>query len=191
MLSYSTQSYFQRKAGRPKKVISKDALENLLKLRVPIVKIAEQLNVSRTVVYKTINEYGISYERFSGISQTEIEKEVEGVKNNHPNSGEVMIQGHLASKGLHIQREKVRKAIHVVNPEGVEERKQKPIKRRVYTNPFPNYLWHVDGNHKLVRWRFVIHHGIDGFSRMVVFARCSSNNQTVYSLFLESLPKYG
>lgn len=140
-----------------------------------------------------MNEYGINYERFSGLTQTEVEIEVESVKNSHPNSGEVMVQGHLTCKGIHVQREKVRKAIRAVDPEGVENRKQKPIKRRVYTNPFPNYVWHIDGNHKLIRWRLVIHHGIDGFSRLVVFAQCSSNNraETVHTLFLQALPKYG
>ena len=83
--------------------------------------------------------------------------------------------------------------MHVVDPEGIEERKRKPIRRRVYSNPFPNYVWHIDGNHKLVRWRLVIHHGIDGFIRLVVFARCSSNNraETAHSFFLQALPKYG
>lgn len=104
-----------------------------------------------------------------------------------------MIQGHLASGGVYVQRNKVREAIHAVDPEGVQERKQKPIKRRVYSVPCPNYVWHIDGNHKLVRWRFVVHHGIDGFSRLVVFARCSPNNRaaTAHSVFLEALPKYG
>ena len=46
--------------------------------------------------------------------------------------------------------------IHTVDPDGVEERK----KKRVYRNPFSNFVWHIDGNHKLVRWRLVIHHTI-------------------------------
>ena len=79
--------------------------------------------------------------------QDEVEKEVESVKNSHPNSGEVMVRCHLTRKGIHVQREKVRKAIRAVDTEGVENRKQKPIKRRVYTNPYPNYVWHIDGNH--------------------------------------------
>ena len=29
------------------------------------------------------------------------------------------------------------------------------------------------------RWRFVIHGGIDGFSRMIVFLQCSTNNKPV------------
>ena len=54
-------------------------------------------------------------------------------------------------------------------------------------------MWHIDGNHKLVRWRLVIHHAVDGFSRMVVFSKCSSNNraETAHNLFLRALTKYG
>ncbi|KAF4114111.1 hypothetical protein G5714_004334 [Onychostoma macrolepis] len=36
-----------------------------------------------------------------------------------------------------------------------------------------NSLWHIDGNHKLIRWRIVIH----GYSRLVVFLRASDNNR--------------
>ena len=179
--------------GRPKKNIDRLALERLLNLNLPIKDIAEQFGVSRPVVYKAIKDFGIHYQRFSGLSETDILHEVHVIKQSHPNAGEVMTQGHLESKGIHIQRDKVRKAIHIVDPGGVEQRKQKPIKRRVYESPFPNYVWHIDGNHKMVRWRLVVHHGIDGFSRMVVFARCSSNNRaiTVHELFRLAIQKYG
>ena len=54
-------------------------------------------------------------------------------------------------------------------------------------------MWHIDGTHKLVRWKLVIHYGIDGFSRMVVFARCSTNNcaVTVLEIVLQAISKYG
>lgn len=54
-------------------------------------------------------------------------------------------------------------------------------------------LLHVDGHHKLIRWRFVTHCGIDGYTRMVVFLECSTNNQatTVYKLFLTAVERYG
>ncbi len=44
---------------------------------------------------------------------------------------------------------------------------------------------HLDGNHKLIAWRIVIHGGIDGFSRAVVFLKASTNNKacTVSNLF--------
>ena len=39
----------------------------------------------------------------------------------------------------------------------------------------------------------VVHHVIDGYSRMVVYARCSSNNraETTHSLFVQAIPRYG
>ena len=51
----------------------------------------------------------------------------------------------------------------------------------------------ADGHHKLVRWRFVTHAGIDGYSRTVVYMRCSSNNRssTVLSAFLEGVQRFG
>ena len=50
----------------------------------------------------------------------------------------------------------------------------------------PNSLWHIDGHHSLVNWGFVIHGGIDGFSRLIVYLHCSTNNRkkTVSHLFL-------
>ena len=45
----------------------------------------------------------------------------------------------------------------------------------------------------MVRWRFVIHNGIDGFSRPVTFCRCTDNNKAVTVLlqFQTAVSKYG
>ena len=51
----------------------------------------------------------------------------------------------------------------------------------------------TDGHHKLIRWRFVTHAGIDGFSRLIIYLRCSTNNRasTVLSLFEQGVAKFG
>ena len=51
----------------------------------------------------------------------------------------------------------------------------------------------VFGHHKLVRWRFVTHAGVDGYSRMIVYMRCSTNNRssTVLNAFLEGVQRFG
>lgn len=43
------------------------------------------------------------------------------------------------------------------------------------------------------RWRIVIHGGIDGYSRLVVFLKASSNNRsdTVFQSFVEAIGQYG
>ena len=52
---------------------------------------------------------------------------------------------------------------------------------------------HIDGHHKLIRWRFVIHGGIDGYSRKIVFLNCSANNraQTVLGVFQQAVQDHG
>ena len=140
-----------------------------------------------------MRENGVQYEKYSTLSEQDIEDVVTVVKQKHPNAGEVMIQGHLQSRGITLQRHKIRKAIHAVDAEGIEARKRPAIKRRVYDVPYPNYLWHVDGNHKLIRWGLVLHHAIDGYSRMVVFAQFNTNNEaaTVENLFKAAVEIYG
>lgn len=45
----------------------------------------------------------------------------------------------------------------------------------------------------ICRWRFVVHGGIDGFSRAIVYLRCSTNNEsrTVLDLFLDAVKNWG
>ena len=44
-----------------------------------------------------------------------------------------------------------------------------------------------------MRWRLVVHGGIDGFSRLVTYLHCSSNNksETVSHLFTDATKKFG
>lgn len=52
------------------------------------------------------------------------------------------------------------------------------------------YSRHLDGNHKLIQpYHFVIHGGIDSFSRLVVFLKVSINNRasTVLECFREAV----
>ena len=44
-----------------------------------------------------------------------------------------------------------------------------------------------------MRWRLVTHCGVDGYSRLIVFIKCSTNNQasTVLKCFTEAVQKYG
>ena len=78
----------------------------LLELKVPLAQIARDLGVSRPVLYKFMRENGISHEKYSLLSEQEVQNSVAEVKKNHPNAGEVMVQGYLQSQGLTLQRHK-------------------------------------------------------------------------------------
>ena len=61
--------------------------------------------------------------------------------------------------------------------------------------PFPFYsnVNKFIKNCLLLRWRIVIHGGVDGYSRMPVYLSASNNNTSdpVLMLFLEAVNKYG
>ncbi len=80
-----------------------------------------------------------------------------------------------------------------VDPLGVAYRWARSIHRRRYQVPCPNSLWHIDSYHGLIRWKLIIHGGIDGFSRLIVYLRCSSNNlsDTVFDCFIKACSDVG
>lgn len=169
-------------------------ITELLALKLSYAQIAKVLGICRTSLYKKMNEYRINYkEKYSIISDNELDNTIKQIYQDQHKMGEVMLMGHLRSKGIDVQRKRVREAIHRVDPVGVEERKANGIKRRVYEVPHPNFIWHIDGNHKLIRYRLVIHCAIDGYSRLITFLQCSDNNrsQTVVELFNEATNEFG
>ena len=157
-------------------------------------QVASLLGLSRPTVYKLMKDNNINPgNRYSGISDGELDNRLTRIKEAHPNVGEVMAAGHLRAQGINVTRAKLRAALHRVDPDGVVERRRSRLRHRVYDTPSPNYVWHIDGNHKLVRWGFVIHIAIDGFSRLVTFAEASTNNlsATVLTHFLLAVDTFG
>ena len=53
----------------------------------------------------------------------------------------------------------------------------------------PNSLWHNDDHLKLIRWRVIVHGGIDGYSRLPVYLKASTNNRadTVLQCFPDAV----
>ena len=101
--------------------------------------------------------------------------------------------GHLRSLQIVVQRRRVRALLHDVDGQGISERRTHTITRRQYWSPCPNYVWHIDGLHKLIRWKFVIHGSVDGFSRLIIFLNCSLDNRasTVLNQFQEAVQLFG
>ena len=60
--------------------------------------------------------------------------------------------GHLISCGIRVQFYRVRESQRRTDPQGSMIRKLHNLKRRRYYVPGPQHLWHIDGNHKLIRY---------------------------------------
>ena len=157
--------------------------------------IAYILGVSRWTIYRRVQEYGLkSMTDFSLMSDGELDNIISEYMNQHgKTTGQSYITGYLRSKGLRVQRSRVRQSMARVDPENAALRWGAVVTRRTYLVPWPNSLWHLDGHHSLVRWGLVVHGCIDGFSRRIIFLHCSPNNlsETVLSLFLDAVEKDG
>ena len=110
-----------------------------------------------------------------------------------PNNGVVMMWGQLRSMNLIVTRQKVHDSLTRVSPHFIQHCRSHTISRRVYSVPSSNYLWHIDELHCLIRWKIVIHDGIDGFSRRIVYLYASSNNrtETIFHLFCGAVLECG
>ncbi|KAL0973697.1 hypothetical protein UPYG_G00209760 [Umbra pygmaea] len=143
-----------------------------------------------------MTEYGLSVRQtYSVISDEDLKRMVSDFIETCPNTGYTLVMGYLQSIGIRVQQNRVRDTLRAVDPVGTVLRglELHIIPRRPYSVPGPLSLWHIDGNHKLSRWRVVIHGGIDGFSRKIMFLRASNNNKatTVLQCFLGAVNKHG
>ena len=119
--------------------------------------------------------------------------QVKEITSEFPYCGETMLRQLVHDYGIRVTRSKMRDSIHRVDMNGVISRRRGRLHRRVYNVQGPNHLWHIDTNHKLVRWSFVIVGGIDGYSRLPVMLQCTSNNKatTILGCFLTAVNTYG
>lgn len=63
----------------------------------------------------------------------------------------------------------------------------------VYSSRYIECFISISDGTVFCRWRFVIHGGIDGYSRLPVFLKVNTNNraESVLSAFIEATQQYG
>ena len=138
--------------GRPQIHISRSILEYLIGNQFTVIQTADLLNVSASTVRRYMNQYGITVRSsYSTLTDLELDNVVSGIQQQHPNNGYRLMRGHLATMGYRIQQHRVRESLQRIDPLGVVNRWFPGIQRRTYSVPGPNALWHIDGNHKLIR----------------------------------------
>ena len=125
------------------------------------------LGISRKTLYRRLEEFNIPHNDYTPLSSSLLDEVIKSIKINFPNDGEVMLQAHLLRLGYKVTRASLRTSIHRVDHENALMSRSHVIKRRTYSVLHPNAIWHIDGNHKLIHFRLVIHAGVDGFSRAI------------------------
>ena len=149
--------------------------------------------ISRTTLWRRLQSISYVRQRFSEISDADLYEEISTINTRYPHSGVIMVQGHLRAREIIVQRWRVRDILRRCDPISSVLRWGLAIQRRKYSVWSANSLWHLDGHHALIRWRMVTHGCIDGYSRLIVYLKCSNNNKadTVRDAFIEAVDKYG
>lgn len=179
--------------GRPSLEIEKDRLCFFVENGFKVEEMSLMLDCSKRSVERKLHAYGLSTRNYTVISDSDLDNIVLQFSTAFPRCGEKMVRSRLYSQGIHIPRERIRQSLRRVDPLGIERRIRTVLHRRTYEVECPNALWHVDGYHKLIRWRFVIHGAIDGYSRLITYLKVSTNNlsSTVLQAFLSAIGEFG
>ncbi len=142
--------------GRPKYHITAEQIEQLRETGMTWKDIALCLGVHPRTLYRRRIEYGL-LDSFTEIDNNELDDKIHEILRLTPNAGETLVRGSLRARGIFVQRWRVRERLNVIDPVGRTVRQRLPIMRRKYHVGQANNLWHIDSNHKLISWRFVLH----------------------------------
>ena len=195
--SSSCQTIYTGSTGRPALAIPRETLKLYLSYGFSLKKIADMFGTSSKTISRRVKLFNLRGEvpKYADISNESLDSIVSAVLHNFPNCGIRRMKGFLLGQGIRIQWSRVRSALWRTDPSGILLRTSQLniVNRRHYRVPGPRSLWHMDGNHKLIRWGFVIHGCVDGFSRRIMFLKCSTNNKavTVLKLFQNAVQDFG
>eukprot|EP00794_Sanderia_malayensis_P012583 gene12583-13871_t len=158
--------------GRQRYDVSKEHLEAFIGIGFKAKLIATLLGTCTRAIERRLAEYGLTMrQKYSDVEDASLDSIVRDVLMRFSNTGYMRMTGLLRARGLMLQRER----------------------RRKYNGAGPLALWHIHSNHKPISWQFVMYGGIVGYTRLVVFLKCSTNKkaETVLQSVQEAVNNYG
>ena len=146
--------YFAGERGRPRLQIPCENLRFLLEKNFKVAKIANIYGTSKSTIEQRTKDLGLSARTmFSSLSDEQLDEIISEIQHDFPNIGCKRMTGLLRARGVNMQQSRIRQSMHRVDPEGTLLRALEIniIHRRRYNVAGPLSLWHIDGNHKLIR----------------------------------------
>ena len=84
--------------GRPRIEVD---MEDVRSLRFSWLKIADILGISRSTLYRRLEEEGITMDMwYTPVSDNDLDRTLFHIKEQHPHDGERLLRGHLISMGI-------------------------------------------------------------------------------------------
>lgn len=140
--------------GRPRVIIHKEYVCELLNMGLSVKCIASFVGVSRRTLQRRMNDWGFSVrDLYTNLTDDELDILVSDLHSSNPHAGYRMMLGLLRAQGYRVQWRRVRASMHRVDTAGIVLRMSelRCVIRRTYSVPGPRSLMHIDTNHKLIR----------------------------------------
>ena len=109
-------------------------VEYLRGLHLTWTKIASiWVYLSRSILYRRLKEAGIELSStYSELSDSDHDHTIAGIKQNHPNVGEIFITGHLYRLGIILPRARIRASIYCADATNTAIRRSITFRRWIY-----------------------------------------------------------
>ena len=133
-------------------------LEHLRFLLEKKFKVAENANLfgsSKRTVERRMKDFGLSAATtYTQLLDQQLDELIRDIQRDFPNAGCERVTGLLRARDVYMQQARIRQSMRRVDPEGILLRalELNTIRRRQYSVAGPLSLWHIDGNHKLIRY---------------------------------------
>ena len=135
--------------------IEADSLKFLLECGFKATEIATMISVSLRTIQRRMAAFDLRGEvpRYTPLSNEDLEEMCREITREFLNCGVRRMRGFLLARNVRISWEQTREAMRRIDPEGVLLRSLQLniVHWRVYSLPGALALWHMDGNHKLIR----------------------------------------
>ena len=122
-----------------------------------------------------------SFTKYFNIFDDQLDSDVFTLTNHYPFCGETIL------------REILKESMHCISEVGIQSRRKGRLKSRIHNVKGAYQLWHIDTDHKLLKWYLIIFGTIDGYIRLPVSLQFISNNKasTVLACFIKGVHTYG
>ena len=160
---------------KKKKWVNRDWVKQALppKLCLILTEVARILRIYRNTLRYKLRKLGL-HRSSSQLTDLDLNQVLRHYKCIWPDSGLQYTTGFLQHHGIRLQRWHICNSLECIDGLGCALRYHDSIQHRHYQSTQSDaiymYMYHIDGNHKLISWGFVIHGIIDGHDHMVCFS---------------------
>jgi len=144
-LAHFTPPKARTPAGRNAYVIEKEELEAMINERLTNIEMAEMIGVSKNTIVRRRKQFNLPRPKTEMTNEEAEGLVLEVIEDGHVGVGSGAIEAALQIRGIKLPRAQLRAACKKVDRRGVVARWMEAVKRRRYSVPFPNSLWHMDG----------------------------------------------